>query len=139
MDSPNEPLRKAYIQAIATALAGIPVWAKKIPKNVTPVPSLYILIISQEKQRTAIGKDCWEWLCQITLDITYVNPQGYSDTVKIDDVEAAVITAVEAGINVEGFMVKSVDLVNSSDLDTETPTQSIERRILIYEHWLCQE
>lgn len=137
MVNPEKYVRAAYIAAIATQTA-VPVWAKKVPKNTSPVPSRYILISSQTKERTEVSKSCWEWLCSITVDIVFQGPAGYSDTEQIDDVEEAVLTAIEAGITAQGFIVKSVDLVQTSDLDAETPTQSIERRIVIYQHWLCQ-
>lgn len=134
--SPDKYIRKAYIEALANA--GVPVYAKKVPidKN---IPQKYILLSTQTKQRTATSKDDrWEWLTQITIDIVFVGAKGISQTDKVDDVEGLVIEAIENGITVEGFAVKSTDLLNSQPLDDETPTQSIERRILIYEHWLCQ-
>lgn len=133
--SPDKYIRKAYIEALANA--GVPVYAKKIPidKN---IPQKCILLSTQTKQRTAISKNGWEWNTQITVDIVFVGAKGVSQTDKVDDVEGAVIDAIESGITVDGFAVKSTDLISSQPLDSETPTQSIERRILIYEHWLCQ-
>lgn len=135
--SPDTPLRVAYINAIKAVNPTLPVWAKKVPKGVT-VPNLYVLISSQSKNATERSKDCWEWLCTINIDIFYKNLQGYSDTVKVDNAEAQVIIAIENGINVQGFSVKSINLLDSNDLDIETPTESIERRVLTYEHWICQ-
>ncbi len=136
MLNPEKYVRIAYLQAIATQTA-VPVWTKKVPKDVT-VPKKYILITSQEKQRTEVGKDCWEWLCQITIDVVFQGTLGYSDTDQVDDIEEKIITAIEAGIDVPGFMVKSIDLVDTVNLDSDTENQSIERRVIIYQHWLCQ-
>lgn len=133
--SPDKYIRKAYIEALANA--GVPVYAKKVPidKN---IPQKYILLSTQTKQRTAISKNGWEWNTQITVDIVFKGAKGVSQGDKVDDVEGAVIDAIENGITVDGFAVKSTDLISSQPLDSETPTQSIERRILIYEHWICQ-
>lgn len=133
--SPDKYIRKAYI--IALANAGVPVYAKKVPISAT-IPQKYILLSTQTKQRTAVSKNGWEWNTQITVDIVFAGTKGISQGDKVDDVEGIVIEAIENGITVDGFNVKSTILLNSQPLDTETPTQSIERRILIYEHWLCQ-
>lgn len=133
MLNPDKYLRAGVIAALTPT--GKPVWAKKVPKNTT-IPPLYTLITTQIKTRTEVSKDCWEWLCQMTLDIIGVRPAGYSSTVAIDDLEGQIVTIIEAGFNVQGFMVKDIRLIDSRPLDVETDTQSIERRILIYEYWL---
>jgi hypothetical protein len=133
--SPDKYIRKAYLAALAGA--GVPVYAKKVPID-KAIPQKYILLSTQTKQRTAVSKNGWEWNTQITIDIVFVGVKGVAQTDKVDDVEGAVIEAIENGITVDGFAVKSTDLINSQPLDIETPTQSIERRILIYEHWVCQ-
>jgi hypothetical protein len=137
--NPNTPLRAGYIAAIKSDIPDTPVWAKKVPRSISPLPAEYILITSQTLNRTAIGKDCWEWLCSIVVDIVFQGPLGFSNTEKVDTIEEKVINAIESNLQVEGFQVKSVDLVQSITLDAETPTQSVERRVLTYEHWVCQE
>jgi hypothetical protein len=133
--NPNAPLRNAYLTAWAAT--GLPVWAKKVPKSAV-IPKQYILITSQTKQRTEVSKDCFEWLCQIVVDIIYVGAAGYASPIKNDDIEEIGVNAIQAGIVVAGFDVKSYDFIQSLDLDIETDTQSIERRVITYEHWLQQ-
>lgn len=134
--SPDKFIRKAYITALAPI--GIPVYGKKVPISVKPIPPQYIILSTQTKQRTAVSKNGWEWSTQITVDIVSQGAKGFSGTDKLDDIEGQVVDAIENGITVDGFYVKSTNLLNSQPLDTETDTQSIERRILIYEHWVCQ-
>lgn len=134
--SPDKFIRKAYLTALAGV--GVPAYAGKVPISVTPIPQQYILLTTQTKQRTAVSKNGWEWNTQITIDIIYNGKKGFSQMDKVDDTEGKVIEAIENGISVEGFAVKSTELVNSQPLNAETDTQSIERRILIYEHWVCQ-
>lgn len=132
--NPDRNLRVAYLDIIQDL--GIPVWANKVPVD-EPTPPLYVLITTQTKQQTAISKTCWEWLNQITIDIVSVHDTGDSNTEAVENIEQGVINAVEsAGFAVLGFSVKSKRIVESRPLNIELPTQSIERRILIYEHWL---
>lgn len=133
--SPDKFIRKAYLTALAGV--GVQLYAGKVPVDKT-IPEHYILLSTQTKQRTAVSKNGWEWNTQITVDIIYRGKKGYSFMDRVDDTEGKVIEAIENGISVEGFAVKSTELVNSQPLNAETDTQSIERRILIYEHWVCQ-
>lgn len=132
----NTALRNGYLAALIPAL-GIPGWAKKVPVSET-VPVQYFLIHSQTLNTTERSKDCFEWLCSIVVDVIYSGPPGFASPIKTETLEAAVITLVEAGIIVQGFDLKSQEFQGSINLDEETPTQSIERRVITYQHWLCQ-
>lgn len=132
---PNTALRVAYLNALSGV--GIPGWAKKVPKNVT-IPSNYFLVHSQTLNPTERCKENFEWLCSIVVDIIYAGPAGYASPVQTENIEAKIFTAIEAGIIVAGFDVKSIRFIDSVNLDEETPTQSIERRVITYQHWLCQ-
>lgn len=133
MKNPNTPIRAAYVTALRSA-TGLNVWGKRIPKS-TPIPQKYIIIGTQTKQRFAVSKQCWEWICQVVVDINYVNPQGFSDTAELDAMEEMVLNTIQ-NIKITGFNVKFTRLLSQTQLDAETPTQSIERSILMYEHWL---
>lgn len=133
--NPNKPLRDAFIAALAPI--GIPVKAKKIPKNATPVQQ-YILITSQVKKRFAISKDCYDYLCQTVFDICYYSPNGYADADKNDAVEEQLIQIIEGGVEVSGFIVKEINFIESIPLDIETPTYSIQRQVVTYQHWVGQ-
>lgn len=133
--NPEAPLRTAYI----AALSGIqPIWAGEIPKDAV-VPNQYTIIGDQTKNPTEKGKEgCMEWLCSIVIKIYNVNPAGYSALGVNDNIEEQIIDAIESGITVEGFMVKSTDFIDSVPFSLQTPTQSIERRSIVYQHWLAQ-
>lgn len=133
MKNPNTPIRAAYVQALRSA-TGLNVWGKRVPKSVQ-IPQKYIIIGTQTKQRFAVSKQCWEWICQVVVDINYVNPQGFSDTAELDAMEEMVLNAIE-NIEITGFNVKFTRFLGQTPLDAEMPTQSIERSILMYEHWL---
>ena len=133
--NPNKYLRTAYVQGLPAYVNGIPVFVKKVPKSANP-PSQYILITSQTKNQTAIGKDCFEWLCEIVVDCIYSGPAGFAAPVNNDDVEENVQSFVLSGVEMPGWQVKSNDFIGSIDMDAETPTQSIERRVLTFQHWV---
>lgn len=134
MKNPNTPLRTAYVTGLRTA-TGLNVWGKKVPLTVKPIPSQYIVISSQSKQRFVVSKCGFEWMCQVTVDINLVNALGFANTEVLDAIEEKVLNFVQS-ITVTGFKVKTTRLVNQTQLDAETSTQSIERTILVYEHWL---
>lgn len=144
--NPNEPLRAAYIAKLNEA-TGLPIWAKLKPKN-TPNEGQYLLIQAQTKNRTEISKNIqgavhvannFEWRSTINVEIININASGYAKPSVNDAVEQQVTNAIYAGLQVDGFQVKSYDLTNSIDLDISTDDLYIERRVITFEHWLCQE
>lgn len=135
MVNPNKHIRKAYIDQLADI--GVPIWSHKVPKTVKPKPLKYVLISSQTKNETEKDKCGFEWLCSVTLDITSVLGQGQSNMAALDDLEELILSRIDDDLPVgEGFVVKSADIVESRDVVFETQSQTVERRILIYEHWL---
>lgn len=138
MLSPDKYLRAAYLQALTNA--GLTVYLKKIPPNTDPLPSQYVLITSQTKTTTERSKTDFEWISRITLNIIQINTSGYAATSAVDDMEEACITAIENGLEMDNFAVKSTYQIDSQNLDLEGPndTVSIERRVLLYEHWVSE-
>lgn len=147
LQNPNKPLRQAYVTLLREA-TNLPVYAKMLPKDINPPPAQYIIINNQPKNETepsknlkgvrpAINKN--EWDCFIEVDINAVSLTGYAKPEKNDQVEELVLNAVKNELNVPGFDVKSAVLFQSTDLDIQTQTQFIERKIITFNHWLCQQ
>lgn len=134
MLNPNTYIRMGYIAALSHL--GVPIWAKVVPKGTKPLPTLYMLIRTQEKTPIEVSKDCWEWEVTVVLDMFRINAQGFTNTIPLDNLEGEVMTALESGIEVPNFMVKHSQFMDSIDLDFETDTQTIERRVLTYSFWL---
>lgn len=134
--NPDEPLRTAYIAALSSVQ---PIWSGVVPKTSVQDRS-YTVLGAQTKNPTEKGKEgCMEWLCNITIDIYSISPAGYSAKSVNDNSEEQIIDIIEQGITVEGFMVKSTDFIDSVPFNIiQTPTQSIERRSITYQHWLAQ-
>lgn len=136
MRNPDKYLRAAYITALAGQ--GLTAYDKKVPIDQQPPPSTYILVASQTKTTTVRSKTDFEWNSRITLNIISVNPVGVSKTSVVDDMEEKCITVIENGILVSGFYVKSTYQISSLNLDIDGKTNSIERRVLLYEHWVAE-
>jgi len=137
MLNPDKYLREGYLTALQGQ--GLTVYNKTIPVDTTPDPSGYVLVESQSKSITERSKTDFEWNSRITLHIIKVNTRGYSATSIVDDMEEKCINAVENGILVNNFYLKSTYLVESMNLDMSDKTNTIERRVLIYEHWLSEK
>lgn len=141
IDTPEKPLRTAYIGALQTA-TGLNIYADLIPKTNT-TPTAYILITSQTKTRTAVAKptsqsnlsDNFGWLASLIFDIQYFSPSGFSNPGGVNDIEEQVINVAES-IEVDGWVIKSRIQVQSMSLPINTATNYINRRVLTYQHWI---
>lgn len=133
--SPDLQIRTALYNGLNGI--GIPTFVKRVPKN-DQIPLNYVLISSQGKTATERSKCGFEWLCSVNLDIIYTSPTGYAAPRQIDEVEISVIEFIENGFNMPSFDLKSIEQISSVDLDIETPTQFIERRVLTYQFWVWQ-
>jgi len=140
--NPDKYLRAAYITALESA-TGLKVWHKRIPKNVT-APSKYIILDSLSKNETLIAKPSegenkntyFEWACTVDVNIYNVNVAGYSNAAQVDDVEQKVISIVRSGIEIPNFKNRDTRILESLDLSAETTTQSIDRKMVKFEHVL---
>lgn len=146
MTSPDKYIRLAYITALESA-TGVKVWHKKVPKNVT-APTKYIILDSLTKNETERSKPDgsgnsqtrFEWLCTIDVNIYNVNQAGYTSSAVVDDLEQIVLNVVRGGIvSVQGFHNKDTRILESLDLSVETSTQSIDRKLVKFEHWLNEK
>lgn len=138
--NPNKYIRKAYVDAFFTAIAGIPVWEDYVPINANGVTT-YILISSQSKNETVNAKSIddltyFEWICTIDLNIYHVQPLGASMSAIVDDLAERVISIVREGIPIPNFSNKNTKILESLNLSSTTKTQSVNRTLLKFEHWL---
>jgi len=133
--NPSKYIRAAYITALQNA-TGLKVWDRFVPKNIT-APQSYIILDGQTKNETANAKgEFFEWLSTIDVNIYYVGLVGYSYSVQVDDIENVVINTIRYGIPIAGFSNKNTQIIDSLSLNSETSTQSIERRVIKFEHWV---
>lgn len=140
--NPDKYLRAAYITALESA-TGLKVWHKRIPKNVTTPPK-YIILDSLSKNETLTAKPnegenkntYFEWSCTVDVNIYNVNVAGYSNAAQVDDIEQVAISVVRSGIQIPNFRNKDTRILESLDLSAETNTQSIDRKMVKFEHVL---
>lgn len=140
--NPSKYIRAAYISALESA-TGVKVWHRMVPKNVV-VPASYIILDSQTKNETVNAKPSevgggntyFEWLTTIDVNIYRINEKGYSSASVVDDLEQIVINVIRSGVVIPNFRNKDTRILESISLDAETSTQSIDRRVVKFEHWL---
>lgn len=136
MRSPDKYIREAYLTALTDQ--GLTAFNKDIPVSSIPPPQQYVLIESQSRNTTERSKESFEYICLVVLHIISINTRGYSATSIVDDMEETCINAIEAGIIIDHFVVKSTYQVESKNLDMTYKTGSVERRVLVYEHWVAE-
>lgn len=137
MINPDSHVRTAYVQALKTA-TGLPVFAKVLPSG--SKATQYIILDSQSKSQTVDAKvDYFEWLCRININIYNINPAGIYKPIETDNIEQIVLNTVLPGISIDGFHNKNTDIIESQDLSLEYPTASVDRKLIVFEHWICEK
>ena len=132
--NPNEPIRIGIKSALIPT--SIPVFAKRVPKDTKLTQ--YIILSSQTKNRTEVSKDCFDWMCSVNIECITYSQSGFVNPKTNDDIEAQVIDIIQSGIVINGFLVKEINFIQSIDLDIDTPTATIERRVITYQFWVGQ-
>jgi hypothetical protein len=135
MTNPDKYIRKAYIDMCK--VFNVNTWESGIPINVTPIPSVYILITNQTRNETERCKDGNEWLCTVTVDLNRVQPLGNYGSAPLDDLEELIVNVIENDLLVvPGFIVKETTLIQSQPLVDSDKTKTITRKVFTYQHWL---
>ena len=134
MLNPDKYIRKGCVAALS--ITGVPI-TEAFPVS-DENPAKYIILTSQSKQPTAQNKDDYEWLCQLQLDVNVVQSKGFTSSLVADDLEEQCHNAITENLRVDNFAVKDVRLVDSLNLDVETPYGHVKRKRIIYQLWLCQ-
>ena len=132
--NPDKYIREAYITAI-TSVTGLPAYDSGIPIDVDPLPSKYFLVGSQTKNRFGISKCGHEWMCSTQVQAISVNEKGFNSMAAVDDMVQGVINAAPV-IVVAGFDLKMTRFVDDPVSNIETLTNTINRKIVMHEHWL---
>lgn len=134
--NPNKYLRGGIVTALKT-VTGLDVWHNRVPISVKPIPKKYIILDSQTKNEYARGKTCFEWMCTIDVNIYNINTLGNSSAVQVDDIEQQVINTIKGNnFTVANFHVKNVDILESIEMDFDTTTESVDRRMIKFDIWL---
>jgi len=134
MVNPDKHIRQAYIDICNDF---IPTWEAGVPKDIISPPITYALISNQTRNPTERSKCGYEWSCSITVDINHVRRLGYFGSAIVDDIEEKIINIIESDqLVVPGFIVKESRFIQSQPLTASDSTQTITRKVIVYEHWL---
>lgn len=142
MVNPDTYIRTKYISLFASITSGgnpVPVYDKLVPKSIVPVPPTRIVITSQTKNQANTTKCGHDWATVITLDVIHEHPQGYADTAILDDIEQQISDLIDLpgeDVDFSPFICYNTQVHTPIDLSYETPTLSIGRKVLRFEHQL---
>lgn len=137
MINPDRYLRTAYVTALKSA-TGLPVYAKSVPAGTTE--KKYIILDSQSKSQTVKAKvNYFEWLARINVNIYSINDAGNFSPINTDDIEQIVLNVVLGGVQIYGFNNKNTDLISTQDLSLNFASKAVDRKLLIFEHWLSEK
>ena len=130
MRTPDKWIRKYF----ATTLAGLTVQGKAIPISDFRIPTnstAYILMTTVDKSHDQETKCNKVWNFSQTLDIVTVYDGNTGSRLLCDDIHEAVLNACE-NIQIENFTVLDKGCDFAPDLSSATSTQSIFRKIIIF-------
>lgn len=130
---PDKFIRKAFL----TLLSGIgtPIFENKVPKSVDPVPLRRIILSTQTDAQHNTSKCGHNWSHSILLDIISEQPQGYSDKSIVEDIWQTInaVIDVQNDISVDGFTIYNTQMLDSHDIELDTQTVSINRKLVRYQ------
>lgn len=141
MINPDKYIRGALVEQ----LKPIRCWYVTVPISIkVPDGEVYAIIPSQSKQPTEISKDCYDWNCQINIDLWQVaiddkgNPAlGVPPNTALDDAVEQVLNKLE-NFTIPTWLVQDVTLENQVDLPVNSPDKSIYRKVLTFNMWLAR-
>lgn len=130
MRTPDKWIRKYF----SDTLTGLTVNGKVIPISDMRLPensTAYILMTTIDKSHDQETKCNKVWNFQQTLDIVTVYPGNTGSRVLCDDIHEAVLNLCE-NLEVEHFTVYDKSYEFAPDLSSQTSTQTIFRKIIIF-------
>lgn len=130
MITPDKWIRKYF----STELANLQVNGKNIPISDYRLPlnsDAYILLTTQEKSHDLENKCGKIWNFSQTLDCVTIYNGNTGSRLLVDDIHEAVLNICNS-IQVENFKVLDFNFTFAPDLSTITNTQSIYRKIIIF-------
>jgi hypothetical protein len=140
-------VRKAHVDLILATL-GIQGFDEALPLDLQPLPNRYAVVTSVNKQGTLGTKPYAtdnmayrhnEIQYFVNIDLIDVNEMGYVSNAWVDWASEVYEEAVRRQLVVVGYSVKETTKTNEVPLPVNTPTISIQRKVLTFEHWLAKK
>lgn len=145
MKNPDKFVRKAYLIALSNVVMGsipVPVYDKRVPINVKPIPTTRIILSSQTKRIDTETKCGHGWECSMLLDIISEQNISFVNTAIVDDIEEQISDLMDIWqaqgheILIPPFVVYHTTFSDSHDIELETDTTTIIRKLVRYTHRL---
>lgn len=141
MTIPDKHIRKAYFSLFSGLTIGsvpVPVYDKRVPMSVDPVPPYRVIINSQTKEQANTSKAGHDWRATIELDIITEFSLGNADSAVINDIEQQIndLIDIQGDINCPPFTIWNTQVSSPVDIVMDTKTKSIIRKVLRYTHIL---
>lgn len=140
-------LRKAHIELV-TATLGIAAYDQGIPLDLTQLPKRYAIVTAVNSQPTLGAKPVpadnmayrqSETQAFIAVDIIDVNDFGFASNQWIEWACETYDDTARRQLVVPGYSVKQTIKSSEVPLPVETPTQSIQRTVITFEHWIAKK
>lgn len=133
MINPDKYIRGALI----SQLLPIRCWYVTVPISVKDIADgeVYAIIPNQSKQPTEISKDCYDWACQVNIDLWQVSSFGNPPNTALDDAVEEVLNKLE-NFTIPTWLVQDITLENQVDLPVNSPDKTIYRKVLTFNMWL---
>lgn len=145
MVSPDKYIRKAYLNALSSITSGsinIPVFDRRMPINIKPIPQTRIIISSQTKRSSSESKCGHGWECSMLLDIISEQNVSFVNMAVVDDIEEQINDQIDLWqashreFYIPPFVCYYTRFSDSHDIELETPTTTIIRKLVRYTHRL---
>ena len=137
---PDKYIRAAIIIAVKAQLsanyATCSIYDGEVPKDINPIPPLRIILGTQTAIQQNTTKCGHDWQSTITLDVINEQNQGFSDRSVVEDILQLINNAIDispADLNIIPYVVYNTQYLNSTDMSIETPTKTINRKVVRYQ------
>lgn len=139
---PDKYIRIACIAAInlqfTTNYVTCPIYDTQVPKSVDPIPGLRVILSTQTKKQANTTKCGHDWQATLLFDIINEQPQGRSDRTIIENIEELINNALDLNpgdLDIQPFVVYNTQVLDTHDMPLQTPTVSIDRKLVRYQ-WI---
>lgn len=129
---PDTAVRTAFISLLGGI--GTPLYETRVPENIDPIPAQRVLLSTQTDRQANTNKCGHLWRHSILLDIISENVRGYSNKSVVEAIANQInaIIDVQSDIPVNGFVIYDTTIENIHDMDFDTATKSINRKLVTY-------
>lgn len=133
----NSIVRGRVAESLRT-VTGLEVYEYNIPINQN-TPQKWVVISAQSQQKTAVSKTCYDWQCNLTIDVYSEQPKGFSSQIVADNTADVVFDTMEVlQLDRSIGVIKNRNLGQITNSILEALDKTINRVTINYELWLSQ-